>query len=144
MPPATGTKLTRRELEVMALILQGSTNREIADRLFVSCRTIDIHVARVLTKTGCRSRTELALKQREIAEGLALPASVAPVRITVDLSLDLYRKLTVYTAETSRDMGIVRLAHSEVIRALITSVDNDMVSGAVRAVIHASATFRAS
>jgi non-specific serine/threonine protein kinase len=56
----TGPALTRRETEVADLVAQGLTNREVAGRLFLSVRTVDVHVDHVLTKLGLRSRTELA------------------------------------------------------------------------------------
>jgi DNA-binding CsgD family transcriptional regulator len=52
--------LTRREIEVAALVARGLTNRKIAEQLFVSARTIDVHVDHILTKLGFHSRTQLA------------------------------------------------------------------------------------
>src|SRR6185503_2281415 len=52
--------LTRRELEVAALIAQGLTNRLIAAQLVVSEWTIDSHVRHILTKLGFRSRAQVA------------------------------------------------------------------------------------
>jgi predicted ATPase/DNA-binding CsgD family transcriptional regulator len=51
--------LTRRELEVAALVAQGLTNRGIAGRLCLSVRTVDTHVDHILTKLGFNSRTQL-------------------------------------------------------------------------------------
>jgi DNA-binding NarL/FixJ family response regulator len=48
--------LTRRELEILSLLSTGSTNREIADSLFLSIRTIDTHVSNIITKLGVNSR----------------------------------------------------------------------------------------
>jgi predicted ATPase/class 3 adenylate cyclase/DNA-binding CsgD family transcriptional regulator len=61
----TGTKrsplaLSRRELEVAALIAQGRTNREIADALVISQRTAETHVDHILTKLGFGSRAQVA------------------------------------------------------------------------------------
>jgi ATP/maltotriose-dependent transcriptional regulator MalT len=53
-----GTGLTRRELEVMRLVAVGRTNREIARDLYLSPRTVDMHVRNILGKLGCRSRVE--------------------------------------------------------------------------------------
>jgi DNA-binding CsgD family transcriptional regulator len=43
---------------VLRLIAEGRTNKEIAQRLFISIHTVAVHVARVLQKTGTSNRTE--------------------------------------------------------------------------------------
>jgi DNA-binding CsgD family transcriptional regulator/tetratricopeptide (TPR) repeat protein len=61
--PATGGQageLTRREEEVAALVAQGLTNRQIAEELFVSDRTVDAHLRKILKKLGLRSRAQIA------------------------------------------------------------------------------------
>ncbi|WP_371659773.1 AAA family ATPase [Streptomyces sp. NBC_00280] len=52
--------LTARELEIAELVAQGLTSQAIADRLYVSRRTVDTHVSRAFRKTGVSSRTALA------------------------------------------------------------------------------------
>ncbi|GAA4861032.1 helix-turn-helix transcriptional regulator [Actinomycetospora straminea] len=52
--------LTSREHEVLAVLADGLSNREIAHRLYISERTVAVHVSRVLAKTGTRSRTQAA------------------------------------------------------------------------------------
>jgi two-component system response regulator DctR len=52
--------LSTREAEVMDLILQGQLNKQIADRLGIAMRTVEVHRSRVLQKTGARNSVELA------------------------------------------------------------------------------------
>jgi DNA-binding CsgD family transcriptional regulator len=65
--------LSRRELEVLRLVAVGRTNREIAQVLFLSPRTVDMHVRNALAKLDCRTRTEAS--SRAIALGLIDAAS---------------------------------------------------------------------
>ena len=53
--------LTEREREVAVLIAQGKTNREIADTLVVSLRTVETHVSTILSKLGVPSRSRIAV-----------------------------------------------------------------------------------
>ncbi|MGQ0615674.1 MAG: response regulator transcription factor, partial [Acidimicrobiia bacterium] len=63
-PARTGPKrkagLTKREEEVLALVGHGLTNREIGARLYISPKTVEHHMGRLLAKLGLRSRTEAA------------------------------------------------------------------------------------
>lgn len=59
--------LTRREQEVAELVAGGATNREIAQSLFLSPKTVERHVSNALKKLGARNRTELASLLREHA-----------------------------------------------------------------------------
>lgn len=54
--------LTRREQEVLALIRADMTNAEIAEKLFISEKTVDHHVSAVLAKMGVTSRRDAARK----------------------------------------------------------------------------------
>jgi DNA-binding CsgD family transcriptional regulator len=63
---ADGPGLTGRELEVVRLVAVGRTNREIATELFLSPRTVDMHVRNLLRKLDCRSRVEAAHRAGEL------------------------------------------------------------------------------
>ncbi len=69
-PPAPGYDLTEREREVLALMIEGLNNTQIAGKLTVSSSTIKSHVSNILSKLGVASRTEavtLALRNRIIS-----------------------------------------------------------------------------
>ena len=53
--------LTRREVEVLRLIAAGKTDREIAEDLYISVRTVGNHVKNILAKAGCANRTAAAM-----------------------------------------------------------------------------------
>jgi DNA-binding NarL/FixJ family response regulator len=53
-------ELTPTELKVVELVAQGMSNKDIAEKLSVSQRTIESHVSNMLNKTGLSNRTELA------------------------------------------------------------------------------------
>ena len=63
---AEGVSLTPRELEVLRLVAVGRTNREVAEDLVLSTRTVDMHVRNVLRKLDCRSRVEAAHRAGEL------------------------------------------------------------------------------
>jgi DNA-binding NarL/FixJ family response regulator len=62
----TGAPLTAREREVARLVASGATNREIAQTLFLSPKTVERHVSNALRKLGVRNRAELAAYVRDL------------------------------------------------------------------------------
>jgi non-specific serine/threonine protein kinase len=59
--PRLGSPLTKRELEVAGLVAEGLSNREIAERLVLSKRTIDAHIDHIFAKLGFSSRAQVAV-----------------------------------------------------------------------------------
>nr|BFE78705.1 hypothetical protein GCM10020093_013060 [Planobispora longispora] len=57
--------LTGREIEVLRLVARGSTNREIAERLYLSEGTVKNHISRILGRLGLRDRTQAAIYARD-------------------------------------------------------------------------------
>jgi DNA-binding NarL/FixJ family response regulator len=66
--------LTRREVEIVRMVANGRTNREIARELFLSPRTVEMHVSSILMKLNGRSRADAARRASE----LGLLAQAAP------------------------------------------------------------------
>jgi non-specific serine/threonine protein kinase len=64
-PGTEARPLTRREKEIAGLVADGLGNREIAERLYLSKRTVDSHLEHIFTKLGFTSRTQLAAWVRE-------------------------------------------------------------------------------
>ena len=61
MAGASKTDLSPRELGVIRLVVDGLSNQEIADRLCVSPRTVQGHIASAMRKTDTRTRTQMAV-----------------------------------------------------------------------------------
>jgi NarL family two-component system response regulator LiaR len=55
-------QLTRREIEVLRLASKGLSNKDIADQLFLSLRTVKAHLTNIFDKMGCGSRTDAIIK----------------------------------------------------------------------------------
>ena len=66
------TGLTPREVEVLRLLVEGRSNRQIAETLFISGKTASVHVTNLLAKLGVHSRLEAAATARRL--GLDQPA----------------------------------------------------------------------
>jgi LuxR family transcriptional regulator, maltose regulon positive regulatory protein len=62
----TENPLSQRELEVLQLIALGSSNLEIADRLFISLHTVKTHARRIHSKLGVERRTQAVAKAKTL------------------------------------------------------------------------------
>jgi DNA-binding NarL/FixJ family response regulator len=65
-PQSLDEPLSERELEILRLLAQGLTNREIAQRLYLAEGTVKNYVTNILGKIGARDRTQAALRGREL------------------------------------------------------------------------------
>ncbi len=65
---APDTALTPRQLEIARLIADDLPNRQIADRLFLSERTVETHITNILNKLGLNSRIQLSRWIAELPE----------------------------------------------------------------------------
>lgn len=77
--PPTAEPLSEREREVLALVAEGLSNQEIADRLIISERTVRNHVGNVLAKLHLANRTQAALYA--VREGLISPGQLPPQQV---------------------------------------------------------------
>lgn len=71
------TTLTEREREVLALLSEGATNRQIANELYLSIDTVKTHVRKVFAKLGVGNRTQAAVVARDHGLQIAKGDSVA-------------------------------------------------------------------
>lgn len=68
---ADADPLTARERQVLDLIAEGLSNRQIGERLFISVKTVSVHVSAVLRKLGVSTRTEAAVLQKNLNFGVS-------------------------------------------------------------------------
>ena len=57
-PEDEAVKLTKREIEVLTLVIEGKSSKEVADMLFVSKRTVDFHLANIYEKLQVSNRVQ--------------------------------------------------------------------------------------
>jgi len=57
-PDEEVVKLTKREIEVLTLVIEGRSSKEVADKLFVSKRTVDFHLANIYEKLKVSNRVQ--------------------------------------------------------------------------------------
>lgn len=68
---SNSTDFTERELEVLRVMTKGASNQEIAQELCIAENTVKQHIRHMMEKSGCKSRTELAIEAR--ISGVVIP-----------------------------------------------------------------------
>jgi DNA-binding CsgD family transcriptional regulator len=74
-------RLTKREVEVLTLVIEGKSSKEVADQLFVSKRTVDFHLANIYQKLDVTNRVQAfreATRRGLISFSIGNGASAAP------------------------------------------------------------------
>lgn len=70
-------KLTKREVEVLTLVIEGKSSKEVADQLYVSKRTVDFHLANIYQKLRVNNRVQAF---REATRRNLIPFSIVGTR----------------------------------------------------------------
>ncbi len=124
----TAPTISPREREVLLAVADRLTNAEIAERLYVSVRTVESHVSALLRKLGARDRRELAAR----APGLAAPAG---------LVVGAPKPLTSFVGRTAERDAVVRLVAESRVTTVLGPGGAGKTRLAVAAVEAASARF---
>jgi DNA-binding CsgD family transcriptional regulator len=85
-------ELSERELEILGLVATGASNKEIAQKLFISTNTVKVHLRNIFSKIGVASRTEAAM--------YAVNASLVPISSADALQLPVSQKREELEKET--------------------------------------------
>jgi DNA-binding CsgD family transcriptional regulator len=90
MAEKQSNELSERELEVLTLVATGASNKEIAQKLFISANTVKVHIRNIFAKVGVSSRTEAMLWMLKNNPALPHPDSIPPSSGQVENSQTLY------------------------------------------------------
>ena len=118
-------ELTPQELQVALVVADGVTNREAAARLFLSPKTIEVHLSRAYRKLGVRTRTELS---RRIALHRAADSSLAPVRtLSTVLCTGLVNRTDEAAGPGDKRQAVSPAPHNQEIAAAVSSNGGQIV-----------------
>ncbi len=102
--------LSDRELEILYFVAMGASNKEIAQKLFISSNTVKVHIRNIFAKIGATSRTEAAMYAVRIGLVGAAPASVP--------SEDTLIQSNGYQLASSNDTGSLIASSSKLVQLL--------------------------
>jgi len=120
-------ELTPQELQVALVVADGVTNREAAARLFLSPKTIEVHLSRAYRKLGVRTRTELS---RRLALHHATDSALAPVRTLSTVLCTGIINLTDDAAGADERQSVSLAPHNREIAAAVRSNGGRLVKAA--------------
>ena len=105
--------LTARETEILGLVAQGRSNGEIARQLFISAKTVSVHVSNILAKLGAGGRTEAAAIARRDgllpARSAAVEARAGAIRCRHSPAVTMRERLRAHAAGHHPAQGVARL-----------------------------------
>jgi len=104
--PIPGEQFSEREIEILKFLAEGLSNREIAQKLFLSLETVKWYNKQLFSKLGVRSRTQAAVKAREsgLLDNEATTKKQKPALIKHNLPVEL-------TSFVGREKEITEIAH---------------------------------
>jgi DNA-binding CsgD family transcriptional regulator len=120
-------QLTAQELQVALVVAEGVTNREAAARLFLSPKTIEVHLSRAYQKLGVRTRTELSrsIARSRTADTMRTPARMLGAVLCTGIVSSVHEAYTDGAPSTSPDVATLVASNGG---RLLNAADDDVLA----------------